>query len=410
MAFGKLWVLALRDLGRNRRRSILSLVAVSLGLALLIFINGFIAGVVDDSLQNNIRLNTGHLQIRAESYRDEVVSLQWKDLLGDLDALMGQVNSIEQVAAAAPLLRAGGILGTKDDSVGLQILGIDVTSDVYAPIRQSVNAGAFLSADDRDGIVLGQRLAESMGIGVDSTVSITLVDADGLPQEAIFTVRGLFSTGIVTYDESSVLMPLAKAQSFTHTEGRATAVTILLHKQEDADGVAAALRGAGLAAQTWEELNSSFISTLQTAMGFYVILDMIVMLIVAVIIANTLLMSVFERFREIGILASLGMKARQVMQMFLYEATILGFAGIVVGVLLGGLIIWYLSTVGMYLGDDVASAAGSAYAMSSTIYARFVPSHFVNLSLGTLAITLLASLYPAWFAARKEPVDALRAL
>ncbi|RLT32852.1 MAG: hypothetical protein DWI57_18080 [Chloroflexi bacterium] len=97
------------------------------------------------------------------------------------------------------------------------------------------------------------------------------------------------------------------------------------------------------------------------------------------------------------------------MQMFLYEAVLLGLAGIGVGLILGALVIWYLSSVGLYMGDDIASVAGNTYAMSSTIYARFVPSQFVTLSLWTLIITVLASLYPAWFAARKEPVDALRA-
>lgn len=410
MAFGKLWVLALRDLGRNRRRSLLALLAVSLGLALLILVNGFIAGVVEDSLQNSIRLRTGHVQMRAESYRDEKMSLLWKDLLGDLDGLMARVNGVAGVQAAAPVLWAGGVLGTKDDSVGLQLVGIDVTSAVYAPIRDSLVAGSFLTADDRSGILIGKRLADSMNIGVDSSVSVTAVDADGVPQEAIFTVRGLFSTGIVTYDESSALLPLAKAQSFTRTDGYATAVLVMLDRQDDADRVAAALQGPGYAVKTWEDLNALFLETMQTALAFYVILDGIVMLIVAVIIANTLLMSVFERFREIGVLSALGMKARHVTAMFLYEAVILGLAGVAVGVVLGGLAVWYLSSIGLTMGDDVAGVAGDVYALSSTIYARFVPSDFFNLSLWTLLITVLASLYPAWFAARMEPVDALRAL
>jgi len=410
MAFGKLWVLALRDLERNRRRSLLALLAVGLGLALLILLNGFVAGIIDGSLQNTIRLRTSHVQVRAESYPDVKVSLQWKDLLSDLDTLLARVKAIPEIKAAAPVLWAGAVLSTKNDSMGLQIFGIDVDSDVNAPIREAMVAGAYLSADDRSGILLGKRLAESMGIAVDQSVSVTLVDADGNPQEALFTVRGLFSTGIVSYDDSAVLMPLAKAQSFTHTDGHASAVLIFLDDKENADAVAAQLKAPGLSVQTWEELNRLFLQLMQTAMGFYVILDVIVMLIVAVIIANTLLMSVFERFREIGILAALGMKARQIMQMFLYESILLGLAGSVVGMVLGALAVWYLSTSGLYMGEDVASVGGSAYALSATVYARFVPSQFVTLSLWTVAITVLTSLYPAWFAARQEPVEALRAL
>ena len=88
MAFSKLWVIAYRDLGRNRRRTILTLVAVALGLALLIFLSGYIAGVVEGSVQNSIRLRTGHVQIRAESFEEERMSLLWSDLLDGVDSIV----------------------------------------------------------------------------------------------------------------------------------------------------------------------------------------------------------------------------------------------------------------------------------------------------------------------------------
>jgi putative ABC transport system permease protein len=128
-----------------------------------------------------------------------------------------------------------------------------------------------------------------------------------------------------------------------------------------------------------------------------------------VIIANTLLMSVFERIREMGILAALGMKGRYLMQMFLLEAAGLGLAGIAVGIVLGSVGVAYLATVGIPLGDQVASVGGSSLALGTTVHARFVPGTFAGLSLAMLLIVSLASLYPAWYAARLEPVVALRA-
>ena len=122
-------------------------------------------------------------------------------------------------------------------------------------------------------------------------------------------------------------MPLDKAQAFTGTGGRASLIMILLNHQDDADKVAAALRGPGVSVLTWSDLNKFFVETMGTAMSFYVILDVIVILIVAVIIVNTLLMSVFERVREMGILAALGMKGRQIRLMFLLEAATLGLVG-----------------------------------------------------------------------------------
>jgi len=405
MVLGRLWVIAYRDLGRNRRRSILTLLAVALGLALLIVWNGLITGGVEDALQNSIRLKTGHVQIRAATYEEEKLSLLSKDLLDEADTLTARANSMSEVKAAAPVLWAGAILNTFDESVGLQLYGIDTASPIYAPIRAGTVAGEFLTPDDRGGILIGQRLADSLGVGVGQKVSLAVATADGLPDEGSFTIRGLFATGVPSYDENTVFMPLSKAQAFTRSGERASAVVITLHRQVDADQVAAALQGPGTTALTWRDLNGLLLNALDTARGFYVMLDVIVILVVAVIIANTLLMAVFERIREVGILSALGMKGRQVLLMFLLEALILGLAGVLVGILLGSAGVAYLSTAGLYVGDIGASAENVSY--GTTMYARFVPGHIVSLSAWAVIIILLASLYPAWFAARMEPVQAL---
>ncbi|MFN8465242.1 MAG: FtsX-like permease family protein [Caldilineaceae bacterium] len=409
MAFGKLWQIAYRDLGRNRRRSFFTLVAVAVGLALLIFINGLIAGVMHDAVENNIRLRTGHVQLRSPSYEEEKSSLEWQDLLDNGEDLAAQARALPQVASAAPVLWALGILNTAEDTTNLQAYGIDVTSDFYAPVRDGLVAGEFLAADDRSGILLGKRLADSMGLQPGSKVSLTLIDADGQPQEQIYTVRGLFRSGAVSYDENSVFLPLAKAQAVTNTAGRASAVTILLHNQEDAEAVAAALATPDVRALTWTELNQTFLQTMEVGLRFYLILDFIVMLVVAVVIANTLLMAVFERVREMGILAALGMKGRQIMGMFLLEAATLGLLGIVVGIVLGTAIVLYMTNHGIYMGEDVAGSVENI-ALGATMYTRLVPTTIANLSLATLVVILLGSLYPAWFAARLEPAQALHSL
>ena len=409
MAFGKLWQIAYRDLGRNRRRSFFTLLAVAVGLALLIFINGLIAGVMHDAVENNIRLRTGHVQLRAPTYEEEKSSLEWQDLLTNGEDLVAQARALPQVASAAPVLWALGILNTAEDTTNLQVYGIDVTSDFYAPVRDGLVEGEFLAADDRSGILLGKRLADSMGLQPGSKVSLTLIDADGQPQEQIYSVRGLFRSGAVSYDENSVFMPIAKAQAVTNTAGRASAVTILLHNQEDAEAIAAALAAPDIKALTWTELNQMFLQTMAIGLRFYLILDFIVMLVVAVVIANTLLMAVFERVREMGILAALGMKGRQIMGMFLLEAATLGLLGIVVGVVLGTAIVLYMTNHGIYMGEDVAGSVENIQ-LGATMYTRLVPTTIANLSLATLVVILLGSLYPAWFAARLEPAQALHSL
>lgn len=405
MALGKLWTIAWRDLGRNRRRSLLTLLAVGLGLALLMMLNGLVAGVVEDTVQNAVRFQTGHLQLRAEAYEPEMASLLPADLLDRPDEQAARAAALDEVIEAAPVLWAVGFLNTAEESVGVQINGIDPGSAVYDPMRESMVEGRFLAADDREGVVVGQSMAGTLGLQVGRKVSLTVVNADGRSEEGTFELVGLMKTGIGIYDSGSVWMPLAKAQAFTGARGRASAIVVHLEDQEDADRVGASLAAPGLDVVTWREMNGVLVDTMRTANSYYRILDAIVMLVVATIIANTLLMAVFERIREIGILSALGMKRGQVLQLFLLEGLMLALGGVAVGLVLGSLGVAWLATRGIYFGD--VSGMTGALAMGSTMYGRFVPGTFAWLAVATVAVILLASLYPAWFASRLQPVDAL---
>jgi ABC-type lipoprotein release transport system permease subunit len=409
MAFRQLWVIAFRDLGRNRRRTLLTMLAVVIGLALTIMISGVIAGVFDSALSSSISLDTGHVQVRHESYATEKASLEWQYLLDDSDELLASAAGTEGVTAVAPALWASGFLNTVDDSIAVRITGIDPESSFHDPIRQGIIAGEYLQIDDLDGVLLGRKLAEEMEISPGSKVSLLVGTSDGEMDEDIFTVRGIFSTGLVIYDGGTVYMPLPKAQAITRAGDRISAVILLTEDVEAADLVADALRSPGRNVLTWEDMNSLILIAVQQGNAIYSLIYGIVILIVAVIIANTLLMSVFERTRELGILAALGMKGRQIMTMILLEAGTLALLGTILGIILGTLLVWYLSFNGIDMGEDVASLAeGMAY--PSVLYAKFAPGAVIGLSLTMLGIVLLAALYPARFAAKLEPAEALHAV
>jgi ABC-type lipoprotein release transport system permease subunit len=405
----RLWRIAVRDLRRNKRRSALTLIAVMVGLALVITLHGFEMGAMQGSVENNIRVQTGHVQVREESYDEEKVSLKREDLLQEPQALAAQAQMLSEVQAAAPVLWASGILVTAEESVGARVFGIDPLSEVVAPFREGLVAGAFLAADDRSGVLISHRLAKSMGLAVGDGVSLLINTSDEQPDEAIFEIRGLYDTGIPAFDDSTIFLPLAKAQAFTRVGERASAVVALLHDQEDAETVAATLRAPGLEVVTWRDLNQLMLQTMESAMGMLYLMYLVVLAIVAVVVANTLLMSVFERTQEMGILAALGMKGRQILAMFMMESATLGAIGVILGVALGSLGVYYLATVGFHYGE-LSAVGGTEMALGDTIYAAFQWADTAVLSVVCWIIILLASLYPAWFATRKEPIDALRAL
>lgn len=409
MMLNRLWMIAYRDLGRNRRRSGLTLTSVALGLALLIVMSGMVNGVVESSLQDSIRLQTGHVQLRTTSYEEQKLSLLWQDLLDNTGDLLARANQMSEVEFATPVLWAGGVLSTIHESTSLKVSGIDPTSPFHNPIREGLVAGDFLTSEGRGEILLSKSLADSMGIGVGNKVSLAVGNPEGQPDEGIFTIRGLFDTGFPSYDGNTAFMSLSQAQAFTRAGDRSSAIVIMLYDQDDADKVAAALQSPGISPLTWKDLNSILLEAMETGMSFYYIMYGIVILIVAVIIANTLLMAVFERTREMGILAALGMKGRQIMVMFLFEAAILALVGILIGIVLGSLGVAYLANVGIYIGP-AASQAVEGIVFGTTMTGKFVPGEVISLSLWMLGIILLVSLYPAWYAARLEPVKALHTL
>jgi ABC-type lipoprotein release transport system permease subunit len=379
-------------------------------MAVLVVLAGLTKGEIDAALRNGIRLKTGHVQVREESYEEENVSLVWEDLLEDPQELATRAEALEEVQVATPVLWANGFLGVREESVSVRVVGIDPRSEAHAPFRESLAAGQFLGPDDRQGILIGERLAKSLELGVGSDVSLLVSTANQQPDEAIFTIRGLFDTGVPVYDEMMVILPLDKAQAFTRTEGRASAVWMLLYHREAAEDVARALRAPQLEVVTWRELNFALLNGVEQSMGVMVLMYLVMLTVVAVIVANTLLMSVFERTQEMGILSALGMKGRQILTMFLFEAGTLGAMGVLLGVLLGGLGVVYLATIGLDIGDMSTAVAYSDLAIPSTIYAEAPVQETILLSIASLVITILASLYPAWLGARMEPAEALRAL
>jgi ABC-type lipoprotein release transport system permease subunit len=398
--------LAWRDLGRNRRRTLLTLTAVALGLALMIFMDGMITGIVADTLRNAIRLQTGHVQVRAEDYEDGRLSLRWPELVTNPGAVAERARALPHVVAASPVLWAAGLLTTRDEATSLQVVGLDPASPVFAPLAGAVTAGEFAADEDRDGLLIGQRLAANLGLDVGQRVGLDIVDGEGRLRNGTFTVRGLFATGIPSYDEGSVFLPLSRAQAFAGVGERASAVVMTLDSQDEAPAVAAALAEPGRKVLTWRELNEfllvGYVSLAQT---FYWILYGVVILIVAVVLANSLLMTVFERIRELGILAALGMRRRQIVAMVLVEAAVLGLMGIAVGLLLGLAVVLYVGQVGIGIGD--ASSTVQGFALGTRMYTHVSPVGMASLSAWTLAVIVLVSLYPAVFAARLEPADAL---
>jgi ABC-type lipoprotein release transport system permease subunit len=409
MAITRFFTIAFRNLVRNGRRTALTALAVALGLVVVMAMSGLIEGMVTTMVADSIRLNTGHLQIRDASYDVGKLSLLSRDLLPDGETLAGQAEALPGIRSAAPLLWIGGLLSTPQESTGIQIVGIDPNDTFHDPIREGIVAGEFLKHDDRGRILVGKGLADQMDITIGQRVSVAASNANGEGQEGIFTVAGLVDTGFPSIDQNRVILPLAQAQSFSGVGDRVSSIILMLQDQENAAAVATLIEGPDTQVLTWEELNSLILESVENGLVFYYVLYGIVFLAVAVLIANTLLMSVFARAREIGILSSMGMNRGQILLLFLLEGILLALLGIAVGLVLGLGVVAYLAFVGFAIPAETASLV-EGFALGTRLKGGFAPGQFAILSLLLLVVVALVSLYPAWYAARLEPVEALHSL
>lgn len=395
--------LAFRNLGRNKSRSLLSALAVGVGMALLLLMVSVLEGEMTGALQNTIRLQSGHLQIRPVSYEEGKISLKWEDLIADPDQVAGQIKSLSQVTVATPRLIASSILTLSDESKGVQILGIDPDSAANQPFREGMIAGEFIKADDREGILIGNILSDKLSLKVGDKVNLLVTTSNGDVNEQLFTVRGIFTTRTPGYDESTVMMPLAKAQAITATENHASTIFVMLENDKDAEAVAQAIQSDNYKVLTWREQNVFITQFEDYANAFFIVLYLIVLGITATVVTNTLVMAVFERTREIGILAAIGMKGRGIMAQFLAEAALLATGGVIGGLIIGGALVAYFTVYGIYIGDFGITGV----LFEDRIYAHLTLENTINLAIITYIITLVASLYPARLAARMEPVEAL---
>jgi len=398
--------LAYRNVGRNKTRSLLSSLAVGIGMALLLLMASVLEGEMQGALQNTIRLQSGHLQIRPQSYEEAKISLKWEDLIENPEQVAQQIKAIPQVTVATPRLVASSILTVREESKGVQILGIEPDSAANQPFREGMLSGEFIKADDREGILVGNILADKLHLKVNDKVNLLVTTSNGDVNEQLFTIRGIFTTRTPGYDESTIFMPLVKAQAITATDNHASTIFVILQDINQADAVAQALQGNNYQVLTWRDQNVFITQFEDYANAFFIVLYLIVLGITATVVTNTLVMAVFERTREIGILSAIGMKGRGIMAQFLAEAALLATGGVIGGLLIGGALVAYFTVYGIYIGDYGLTGV----LFEDHIYAHLTLQNTINLSILTYIITLIASLYPARLAARMEPVEALHGL
>jgi len=403
--------LAWRNLWRNWRRTVIALVAIILGVILLLFFDGILAGSDQTIFGNAVRLYGGNIQIHAPGYLDKASSQPLLPL-DDADAVLQTVLVQPDVMAAARRINTGGLVSSRKGSYPVMITAIE--PDVEAPISlqaENISQGRFLQPDDEDNIVIGQGLADLLHVGLGDRLTLVGRAKNETMRQRTMTVVGIYDLGMPDAEKMAVLITLSEAQSLYNLRDQATEVAVFLEQVGQEDKIAPTLQSAlpNYEVDSWQTLRPEIEQTLQVKMAFTSIFGIVLVFIAAIGILNIMMMAVFERTREMGVLAALGMKSRQIMGLYVLEGAFIGVVGAAVGLALGVALNLWLGQVGF----DISYASGMGE-ISALMGTRIYPSLSLDkvISRGILVIVAatLASLYPAWQAARQEAVKALHHL
>jgi ABC-type lipoprotein release transport system permease subunit len=254
-------------------------------------------------------------------------------------------------------------------------------------------------------LLIGRPAAAKLHLQTGDKVSLSVNTSNGDVLEQTFTIRGIYTTNTYGFDSNTIFLPLAKAQAITQTENHASTILVLLKDTSFTDQVASAIHAPNLEVLTWKDLNTLFVEFETMANTYISFFYLIILAITASVIINTLIMSVYERTREIGILAAVGMRGGRIMGLFLGESILLAIGGVLMGLAVGVFAVYLFNIKGFYIGN----MGLNGILVSDTIRARLTTDNTVRVTIMTFVATILSGLYPAVMASRMEPVEALRA-
>ncbi len=400
--------LAWRNMWRNWRRTSIAMIAIVLGLVLLLFFDGFIAGSDQAIYGNAVRLYGGNIQAHDEGYRDKARRLPILPL-EDADAVVAAATAQPEVLSAAKRIKTAGIVSSAEGAFPVVINAIEPEIEAGFSIQaENVVEGRYLRPGEGDAIFIGRGLAERLQASVGDRVNVVGRSKQEQMRQRTMTIVGIYDLGMPEVEKGTLFMTLAEAQSLYNLRDQVTEVAINLEQVGQEAQVMPALVAMlpGYDIDTWDSLQPEVKEALTTKLAFTTVIGLIVIIVASIGILNIQLMAVFERTREMGVLSALGMKGRQIMGLFLLEGTMIGALGAFIGCLAGVALLAWVGRVGIDI--SFVSGMGEFTAlMGDRLYPYVSPAGVISRGVLVTFIVMLASLYPAWQASRQQPAEAL---
>ena len=400
-------LMAWRNIWRNKARSMVIMLSVAIGLLAGIGVLALYKGMMKSRVRTVIDSEVAHLQLHHADFKKDYHPAY---LLPGANALLQKVQSYPEVKMAVPRSLAQGMLVTTTGSAGVQINGVVPQLEYGAShLREKLIAGDGFHEAKKNEILVGKKLADKMKLKTGSKLVLTFTDtADNLVSSA-FRVAGIYQSGNAPLDEANVYVLLTTLNELLLTGDAFHEIAILLNRDEDLQAVQEKLRSAypSLLVESWKEISPETELMVKTVDEYSYIIMIVILVALAFGILNTMLMSVLERTKEIGMMVALGTPRLSIFLLVLLEAVFLTIAGTPIGLLAAYLITGHYQKHGLDLsgmGKDMMASFG----FDTTIYPSFPWEKLIIILILVVGTALLSCLLPALKALRLKPVEALR--
>jgi ABC-type lipoprotein release transport system permease subunit len=399
--------LSWRNLWRNSRRTGIMLGAIAVGVWAMIFMTALMRGMVDDMLNQGIRNLPGHIQVQHPAFLDDpsvVNSIAEPD--SEFRASLDRLGAVRW----STRIKVPAVIASERETRGINLIGIEpAAEDDISGLPALMDTGRFLESDQDQGLIVGARLAERLETRLGKRVVIMSQDPANNIRERGFRIVGIYRAKLPELEEFNVYAARDTLQQLLHIEGRVSQIIVVGDDYRDIEPLYQRLRQllpATLEARAWYQIDSYLAAMFKMMDGFVLVWIIIIFLALSFGLVNTLVMAIFERVREIGLILALGMRPGLIVYQILLESLLLLLIGLAIG---NG--IAYASIKPLQGGLDISAVAEGMAMMgaSSVLYPKLLAADMILANVVVIVLGIVTSILPAWRAARLDPLRALNA-
>ncbi len=398
--------LALRNIFRNKRRTAITFLSIIAASAAIIVFGGFIAFSFEGLRETTIRTQLGHLQIAKKGYFDQGAGLSERYLIADPESIERDIRKSPLVNTTTWRLTGSGLISAGETSLSANLIGVIPEREDDFAAFETVIAGMQLDRDTPDGCVIGAGLAKGLNVSENANLTILSTTLDGMVNALDCTVVGIVRTASKDYDKVYVKVALPLLQRLFNT-AKVEKILVLANDTNQMPLVQKLVEQTiashpDLEYKTWLDLADFYRGVVNLYTSIFNLASIVLGIVVFLSIANTMSMSAFERFREIGALRAIGQTRAGIVKMFVCEGALIGLIGGLLGMSIGALLAWGINQTG-----GIAVPAPPGMSSGYTALIKLSPEAFLYAFGTALIASTLSSFYPAWLASRIDIVKAL---